>query len=108
MKPTESDIMGPFNPEDFRKEGHKLVDILSDYLQSAEKGGKMPVLPGNDPDDLSGSFSFNSGGGANELFETYIKRILDNSIHIHHPHYIGHQVTSPLPLTALAVLHKPA
>jgi L-2,4-diaminobutyrate decarboxylase len=31
-----------------------------------------------------------------------MKRIIDESIHIHHPHYIGHQVTSPLPVTVLA------
>jgi L-2,4-diaminobutyrate decarboxylase len=34
--------------------------------------------------------------------EDFIKRIIDNSIHIHNPHYIGHQVTSPLPVTVLA------
>ena len=36
-----------------------------------------------------------------ELLDSFIKRIIDNSIHIHHPHYVGHQVTSPLPVTAL-------
>jgi L-2,4-diaminobutyrate decarboxylase len=61
----------------------------------------MPVLPSNEPDELAEKFSFDSGGGRNEEFQTFIKRIIDNSIHIHHPHYIGHQVTSPLPFTAL-------
>jgi len=101
MKIADSNIPPPFDPEGFRKEGHELVDILSDYLNDALSGKEMPVLPWNDPDALADAFSFDSGSGDNEPFNDYIRRILDNSIHIHHPHYIGHQVTSPLPLTAL-------
>ena len=101
MNKEESHIPGPFNPEEFRKEGHTLVDTLSDYLEEALSGKEMPVLPWNEPDQLAESFSFESGNGEKELLNTFIRRILDNSIHIHHPHYIGHQVTSPLPATVL-------
>jgi L-2,4-diaminobutyrate decarboxylase len=101
MKRPESKIPSPFNPEEFRKEGHKLVDRLSDYLNDALSGKEMPVLPWNEPDHLAELFSFDSGGGDEESFDAFIKRIIDNSIHIHHPQYIGHQVTSPLPAAAL-------
>jgi L-2,4-diaminobutyrate decarboxylase len=101
MNKNKSNIPAPFNPEEFRKEGHILVDTLSDYLENALSGNKMPVLPWNDPDQLVEYFSFNSCGGEKESMQAFIKRILDNSIHIHHPHYIGHQVTSPLPAAAL-------
>jgi len=101
MTKTKSKIPDPFNPEKFRKDGHTLVDTLSDYLRDALSGKEMPVLPWNDPDQLAEAFSFESAGGENELFEAFIKRIIDNSIHIHHPHYIGHQVSSPLPATVL-------
>jgi L-2,4-diaminobutyrate decarboxylase len=101
MIKTHSKIPAPFDPEDFRKEGHTLVDILSDYLGDALSGKTMPVLPWNDPDSLAEYFSFGSGGGENEKLDAFIKRIIDQSIHIHHPHYIGHQVSSPLPVTAL-------
>jgi L-2,4-diaminobutyrate decarboxylase len=101
MNSTKSIIPTPFNPEDFRKEGHALVDTLSDYLGNTLAGNEMPVLPWNDPDKLAEYFSFDSAGGENETLQSFIKRILDFSIHIHHPHYIGHQVTSPLPSTAL-------
>jgi L-2,4-diaminobutyrate decarboxylase len=101
MSISEAKIPEPFKPEDFRKEGHKLVDRLSDYLNDALSGKEMPVLPWNEPDQLAKLFSFDSGGGDEEPLDAFIKRIIDNSIHIHHPHYIGHQVTSPLPATAL-------
>lgn len=102
MNQTKSSIPAPFNPEEFRKEGHTLVDTLSDYLNDALSGKVMPVLPWNDPERLAEIFSFESAGGESEPLDSFIKRIIDKSIHIHHPHYIGHQVTSPLPVTVLA------
>ena len=101
MTKTKTNIPYPFDPEKFRKEGHALVDQLSDYLGDALSGKEMAVLPWNDPDKLAEYFSFDSAGGENESLDAFIKRIIDQSIHIHHPHYIGHQVTSPLPATAL-------
>lgn len=101
MKKKPSNIPFPFNPEEFRKEGHKVVDTLSDYLYDTLSGNDMPVLPWNDPEKLVEMFSFESGGGETEPLVSFLKRIIDQSIHIHHPHYIGHQVTSPLPLTVL-------
>jgi L-2,4-diaminobutyrate decarboxylase len=101
MNPSESNIPYPFSPDEFRKEGHIMVDTLSDYLQQVLFTGDIPVLPDNNPDKLAEIFSFESGSGECEPLNVYIKRIIDHSIHIHHPGYIGHQVTSPFPVTAL-------
>jgi L-2,4-diaminobutyrate decarboxylase len=98
----KADIPAPFDPEDFRKEGHKIVDILSDYLRETLSGNEMAVLPWNEPDKLAEYFSLDSGAGDKEPFDKFIKRILACTNHLHHPHYIGHQVTSPLPLTAIS------
>ena len=99
---TDNILLPPqFDPEDFRKKGHEATDILADYLKEALNGGNMPVLPWNEPDRLAEIFSFESGNGEEESFEKYLKRIIEYSIHIHNPNYIGHQVTSPLPLTVL-------
>jgi L-2,4-diaminobutyrate decarboxylase len=99
---TESEILSPFNPEDFRKEGHQLVDTLSDYLREVMSGKSVPVLPWADPESLVEQFSFDSGGGDQESVNDFLKRVIASSNHLHHPHYIGHQVTSPLPVTVLA------
>jgi len=101
MKNPESVIPSPFNPEEFRKEGHIIVDILSDYIEGALSGSEMPVLPWIEPEKLVGIFAFDSACGEKEPLDSFIKRIINHSIHIHHPDYIGHQVTSPLPLTVL-------
>jgi L-2,4-diaminobutyrate decarboxylase len=102
MNNAESKIPAPFNPEDFRKEGHILVDTLSDYLKDALSGSDIPVLPWNDPDQLAEIFSFDSSGGDKEPLDLFLKRIISYSNHLHHPRYIGHQVTPPLPVTVLA------
>ena len=102
MNKTVSKIPSPFNPEEFRKEGHLLVDNLSDYLNESLSGNEMPVLPWNDPDRLVEIFSFESAGGEKEPLNSLMKRIITYSNHLNHPHYIGHQVTSPLPITVLA------
>lgn len=101
MNSNKPNIPYPFDPEFFRTEGHKIVDILADYLGNALSGSNMPVLPWNDPEELAAIFSFESGGGEKESLDSLIKRIIDFSIHIHHPRYIGHQVTSPLPVAIL-------
>jgi L-2,4-diaminobutyrate decarboxylase len=101
---AEESIPSPFDPEKFRTEGHKLVDTLSDYLSNALTGKEMAILPWHEPDSLTDAFSFDSAGGETESFDSFFRRIIENSIHIHNPRYIGHQVTSPLPLTALAHL----
>jgi len=97
-------IPAPFNPEEFRKEGHKLIETLSDYLHNVLSANETSVLPWNDPDVLADYFSFDSASGENESFSDFTLRILKHTNHLHHPRYIGHQVTSPLPLTALAQL----
>jgi L-2,4-diaminobutyrate decarboxylase len=97
-------IPAPFNPEDFRNEGHKLIDTLSDYLHRVMNGEEKIVLPWNEPDKLAEIFSFDSGSGENELLQDFTGRILKYTNHLHHPRYVGHQVTSPLPLTALIQL----
>jgi L-2,4-diaminobutyrate decarboxylase len=100
----KANIPEPFNPQEFRKEGHKLIDTLSDYLDEVLNRKSSIVLPWNEPDKLAEIFRFESGSGENESFETFTGRILKYTNHLHHPHYIGHQVTSPLPLTALIQL----
>ena len=93
-----------FDPEAFRKEGHLLVDNLAEYLKKAFSDNEMAVLPWKTPEDMVSQFDFESGGGDKEPFQNFVKRILDNANHLHNPRYIGHQVTSPLPMTALITI----
>jgi len=101
MKDFEALNSAAFNTEEFRTAGYELVDILTGYMKDAAERGDMPVLPWNDPDKLAGDFAFETGEGEEEAFGTFIRRVIGSSNHLIHPRYIGHQLTTPLPLTAL-------
>lgn len=100
-----TDEFKAFDPGLFRSEGHKLVDLLADYLASATLGeNEMPVLPWTDPDELAGKYASILEKGPGEPFADYMAEAISRFNHLHHPRYIGHQVTSPLPMVALAQL----
>ena len=104
MNKSTSEIPEPFDPEEFRSKGHQIIDMLSEYLKDALTGKDMAILPWQEPDKLTEMFAFTSGGGEKEPLNSFVKRVIAFSNHLHHPHYIGHQVTSPLPLPTLVLL----
>jgi L-2,4-diaminobutyrate decarboxylase len=93
-----------FDAERFRGEARALVDQLADYLQSATTRGPMPVLPWQAPSERQAHWPAEFPAEPSGDFSALITRVLAESNHLHHPRYIGHQVTSPLPLAALCEL----
>ncbi len=93
-----------FDPEIFRKNGHELIDLLSDYL--TECGGKtgLKVLPWKDPELLKKEWNEYDSEGKKEDPLSLFKKIIEGSIHLHNPKNMGHQVVPPAPLAALADL----
>lgn len=93
-----------FDPEEFRENGHHMVDLLADYLNKCRNGAHFPVLPWKSPDqmfkDWDTDFSQPSKDGLGEFFSS----VIDQSIHLHHPKYMGHQVVPPAPTAALMEL----
>ena len=87
-----------YDTEVFRKKGHELIDQLADHLDDKlhQKSGK--AIHWNEPDkELAFWQKFLKDGQQEELFSEITKR----TTYIHHPHYIGHQVTPTAPITAL-------
>ncbi len=91
-----------YDPESFRKEGHQLIDLLADYLQDCQTQKDMPVLPWIDPNTHHKDWKefLNQKSSPKEFYQKFI----DQSNHLHHPNYIGHQVVPPLPIAALTDL----
>jgi L-2,4-diaminobutyrate decarboxylase len=94
-------LRAAFAPANFRRLGHQVVDQLADYLDAALQGGPMPVLPPSVPNDLAAGWNADFPTSAHGSFADLLARVVDVSNHLHHPRYIGHQVTSPLPLAAI-------
>ncbi|SEK37203.1 L-2,4-diaminobutyrate decarboxylase [Aquimarina amphilecti] len=91
-----------YKPSDFREIGHQLVDMLADHLSQVQSNREQPVLKFQDPekelaywkDDISSN---------NSIIDFY-QKILDRSIHVHHPRYMGHQVAVPSVISSLSGL----
>lgn len=90
-----------YSGKSFRESAHKVVDLLADYLETYQnKPSGETVLPWLEPEEQYKKWQkqLQSHTSVEEIF----KEVIDNSIHIHHPKYIGHQVTAPIPLSAIA------
>ena len=91
-----------FNPETFRKQGHQLVNLLADYLdETITNKSSLPVLPYSSPDDMY-EYWKNEFEDSSEDFKKFYTKVLNKSIHIHNPKYMGHQVSPALPMAALS------
>ena len=107
IKSTPPHIATMFDTEEFRHSGHAIIDLLADQLQQNTQGHGQ-VLNWNDPatedhhwqQALPQTPTLDSNG----LLEKLKSDILPDSLAIHHPHNMGHQVATPLPMAALCDL----
>src|SRR5262249_1881323 len=99
-KPDTGDA---YSAEAFRRDGHAVVDLLADYLAAME-GRRGKVLAYRPADAMlerwPAMFPETKGKSLVEL----LPHLLEDSHHLHHPGYVGHQVSAPLPVSALAQL----
>jgi len=96
-----TNLQQAFSPESFRQNAHILVDLLSDYLESAQNQTLESVIPYQEPDDSFAFWQADYEQGAGNI-EDFFRKTIEKSTHLHHPRYMGHQVTPPLPITAIA------
>jgi len=92
-----------FDSEAFRAQGYRVVDALADYLAQA-RGGSLPVLPWTAPAEQATRFPADFPAEPAGGFDALLREVLAHSTSLHHPHFVGHQVSAPLPLAALCDL----
>jgi len=90
-----------YNPEHFRKSGHELIDLITNYLNDVAQK-KIPTNNWMEPNQQLEFWENYDFDTKNPL--SFFKEVIDKSIHIHHPKYIGHQVAPTAPLSALTTL----
>ncbi|MCC6996881.1 MAG: aminotransferase class I/II-fold pyridoxal phosphate-dependent enzyme [Deltaproteobacteria bacterium] len=96
-------LAAAYDPARFRADGEAVVALLAEALASAQRR-QGAVLPWAAPEAAARAWAHDfaqpDAGGAREL----LARVVAGSHHLHHPRYVGHQVTAPLPLAALCDL----
>lgn len=93
-----------FSPETFRNQGYRVVDMLATYLEETSNRSMKTVLPNLTPDQMVNTWSGEFLTEPTETLDTILSKTIALSNHLHHPKYMGHQVTSPLPVAALCDL----
>ncbi len=90
-----------YSPEDFKRSGYSLVNMLAEHLEACLSENKSQVINWKPPEkEYSFWKSFLDSGSNDKLFST----ILDHTINLHHPRYMGHQISPVAPLTSLTGL----
>ena len=97
-----------FDPQRFRQYGHQLVDLLTSHLQGlrTEDPSNLPdVLNFVPPEELMTQWeSISDWDQGNQTPEEVFERVLKHSIRLHHPSFIGHQISPAAPLAAISSL----
>lgn len=102
QKRVKSILKEAYNPETFRKTGHELVDQIADYLLKNMNNNGEKVMNWLDPNEQLNFWKtyLEQKKGSPEFFTD----IIEHSIHLHNPKYMGHQVSAPIPITSLAAM----
>lgn len=87
-----------WDPESFRALGHAVIDRLADHLDRSRRG-LDPVVDWKGPAATQAEFVLDPAGGEDPL--ALLDRVLARSVRQAHPHYVGYQVSAPLPVAAL-------
>jgi len=98
-------ITQAYDPDAFRQQGHQLVDQLADYL--SEMLGDAPsrkVLEYLPPEVMYSRWQQDLNTPSNDQGEALFGSILNSTVHLHHPKYLGHQTSIVAPIAALAEL----
>ena len=101
MKKENKSLERLYHPDDFKKIGKQLVEDISLYLEQCYNQN-IPINNYVLPKDLTRDWDdfLSTDPDLNSFF----RKILGDSIHLHNPAYMGHQVSVPSPFGALGGL----
>lgn len=92
-----------FHHETFRTQGHALVDLLADHLQQSISGSTKQSQQWASPEERLAFWEADFASNDFDLL-SFAKAIIDQSLHLHHPKYVGHQVGVSVPIATLTTL----
>ncbi|HMO40119.1 MAG TPA: aminotransferase class I/II-fold pyridoxal phosphate-dependent enzyme [Saprospiraceae bacterium] len=103
MQTTLSNLEQAYNIDDFRSWGHQLIDLLADHLSQLRTApNETPAIPYRRPEEELAFWQNDLANTAAPL--DFFRNVLQHSVQVHHPHYMGHQVSVPALVASLAGL----
>ena len=98
-----SRLRAAFDPEQFRSEGHRVIDELADHLSASLRRESDSVLRWKDPAQQVAEIAA-FGEEPSESLSKSVADVLQRALRQHDPRCMGHQDAVPLPSAALATL----
>lgn len=102
LKELQDKITFAYKSEYFKEQGYKMVDMLARYLNETQILNKEKMFPAKSPQEIEQELKCDFKEASNCDFTDIAKELMQDIMPVHHPHYLGHQVSSPLPAGALA------
>ena len=93
-----------YDVDSFRNWGHQLIDLLADHVQEVKQDREYPVIPYRNPETELAFWEKDFIQGTSDNPMNFFQDLLDHSIYIHHPRYMGHQVSVPALVAGLSGL----
>jgi len=91
-----------YDPDYFREQGHQLIDQLADYLQAQQDPASAEkAIPYQAPEEAYKRWSL---ADFRDAPLQLLNEVLQEGVRVQNPRYMGHQISPPLPMTALAGL----
>jgi L-2,4-diaminobutyrate decarboxylase len=90
-----------YDPEYFREQGHALVDLLADHMAKARQRQLPQAIPWMAPEDCLTFWEGESDEKTEKEPFDFFQKVIAQSVQLHHPRYMGHQISPPVPVAAL-------
>lgn len=91
--------------ENFRRQGYALIDRLTTCLQAIQQGDPAEsVIHYDEPGAMLSYWQKDLDSAPNAQVDELFEQVLGHSIRLLHPRYLGHQISPPAPVAALAGL----
>ncbi len=90
-----------FDIENFKNEGHKLIDFISKELEISKNSENQKTIKYNSPNNELEFWQNDFNSNNNESISDFLKKVFSRSINFHSKGYVGHQVAVTAPITAL-------
>lgn len=102
LEEMQNKVIKNYQSINFTKEGHKVVDMLANYIENSTSGKCEKMFCANSPDEMFEKFKCDFENPSNTNISEIISDVLADVTQLHHPNFLGHQVSAPLPSSALA------
>ena len=101
MKPTQL-IESAYDPNRFRRAGHKLIDFLADRLADSVTGSNEKTIEYMLPEEAYDAIGIDNAEWLSP--ESLFEDIYQHCVNLHDPRFMGHQIMPPVPIASLAGL----